>query len=155
MLELKGSGKKGGNRSKKEQKAWSGQQKRKGAEQVEAWKKHWVLLAMPPLQNVGTVDWSWCVGLIAQRPLGSAMYTKAEHQTKANKPATQQKQQTHNSQKNNEPTKPTNTQPYKKPATARNQQTQKQSTHQSLVLDTAAFDVVFLSLERILFFFLG
>ena len=38
MLELKGAGRKGGNRSKKEQKAWSGQQKRKGAEQVEAWK---------------------------------------------------------------------------------------------------------------------
>ena len=86
---------------------------------------------MPPLQNVGTVDWSWCVGLKTQRPLGSALYTKAEHQTKANKPATQPKTTNTQLTKNNEPTKPTNTQPYKKPATARNQQTQKQNTHQS------------------------
>ena len=42
-----------------------------------------------------------------------------------------------------------------KTTSTQNQQTQKQNTHQSLVLDTAAFDVVFLSLERILFFFLG
>ena len=62
-------------------------------------KKHWVLLAMPPLQNVGTVDWSWCVGLKTQRPLGSALYTKAEHQTKANKPATQNKNNKHTTHK--------------------------------------------------------
>ena len=147
-------------------------------------KKHWVLLAMPPLQNVGTVDWSWCVGLKTQRPLGSALYTKAEHQTKANKPATQQKQQTHNLQKTTNPQNqqihsPTKNQQQPetskhkskihtkaskhtknnkhttKTTSTQNQQTQKQNTHQSLVLDTAAFDVVFLSLERILFFFLG
>ena len=94
-------------------------------------KKHWVLLAMPPLQNVGTVDWSWCVGLITQRPLGSAMYTKST--TPNQRQQTRNPTKTTNTQltKNNEPTKPTNTQPYKKPATARNQQTQKQNTHQS------------------------
>ena len=27
-------------------------------------KKRWVLLAMPPLQNVGTVDWSWCASVL-------------------------------------------------------------------------------------------
>ena len=147
-------------------------------------KKHWVLLAMPPLQNVGTVDWSWCVGLKTQRPLGSALYTKAEHQTKANKPATQQKQQTHNSQKTTNPQnqqihRPTKNQQQPetskhkskihtkaskhtknnkhttKTTSTQNQQTQKQNTHQSLVLDTAAFDVVFLSLERIFLSFLA
>ena len=80
-------------RTAKKERSWTG----------GSMKKHWVLLAMPPLQNVGTVDWSWCVGLKTQRPLGSALYTKAEHQTKANKPATQQKQQTHNSQKTTNP----------------------------------------------------
>ena len=27
-------------------------------------KKRWVLLAMPPLQNVGAVDWSWCASVL-------------------------------------------------------------------------------------------
>ena len=81
-------------------------------------KKHRVLLAMPPLQNVGTVDWSWCVGLKTQRPLGSALYTKAEHQ---------KKQQTHNSQKT---TNPQNQQIH---SPTKNQQQPETSKHKSKI----------------------
>ena len=131
MLELKGSGKKGGNRSQKEQKAWSGQQK-KGKE-LNRWKHEKTLGAAghAPTAECGhsrleLVCW-------AQNPKAPRLRSVHESRTPNQSQQTRNPTKTTNTQltKNNEPTKPTNTQPYKKPATARNQQTQKQNTHQS------------------------